>query len=326
MALRTWSFLHAWWAGWLALAACGDAGGSSADGTTSASEADPTVSGTSGTSLEPTTGDGVDADAAEVCGVWLGCCATQYSTSELCEQMVKDLHEQLSYQQQTYGLVYDPACLKQQLLEQADGCPGGAPRPACGRCLLLHGDNAVGEACDQDKYGSAECMQGLECRLGVCTDTCPPRGVDEVCADGGDIFVACAEGLVCDVGGSKTCVPLVAIGEGCKSKVPCVPGAYCESGMMVCAAQGGVDAACAGDEACGDGLTCDAVAMKCRPVPQAGEACEQVCAAGFYCGMGTCVAEQPEGAACAANEACSGDLACVEQVCSAELPGICVGA
>lgn len=326
MALRTW-IGGAWWAGWLALAACGDAGGGSAEGTgtTGASDADPTASEpTNGTSEDPTTGDGINPDAAEVCEVWLGCCATQYATSAECEQVYQQQHEQLSFYEQTYGLTYDAACLKQQTLEQAYGCPGGLERPACGRCLLLHGDRAVGEACDEHKFGSAECVQGLECRLGVCTDTCPPRGVDEVCADDGGIFVACAEGLVCDAGGSKTCAPRVAIGEPCEASVPCEAGAYCDPVMMVCAAQGAVDAACTGDEACGEGLTCDA--MKCRPIPQAGEACVLVCAPGYYCGVGTCVAEQPAGAACAANEACSGDLACVEQVCTAELPGICVGA
>ncbi len=325
MALRR-LIKEASWAGWLVLVACGETGGGSADGTgtTGASEADPTASEpTNGTLEDPTTDDGINPDAAEVCGVWLGCCTTQYTTSADCELVYQQQHEQWLFNEQMYGLTYAPACLRQQMLEQAYGCPGGLERPACGRCHVLHGDNAVGEACDEGKFGSAECEQGLECRLGVCTDTCVPRGVDEVCADGGDIFVACADGLVCDAGGSKTCVPLVAIGEECEPNVPCVPGAYCDA-MMVCAAQSGVDAACTGDEGCGEGLTCDA--MMCRPIPQAGEACVAVCAAGFYCGMGTCVAEQPEGAACAANEACAGDLACVDQVCTAELPGICIGA
>lgn len=325
MARRRW-IGGAVWAGWLALAACGDTGGGSADGTGTADAATDPTGMTASTSAAPTTGDEGEPDAAAVCAVWLGCCTTQYADSAQCEAMVEARHAQLVDQQQTYGLIYDPACLEQQLLEQADGCPGGATRPACGRCLLLHGDNAVGEACDAGKYGSAECMQGLECRLGVCTDTCPPRGMDEVCAEDGDIFATCAEGLVCDHGGSNTCVPRVAIGEACKPNVPCEAGAYCEPMMSVCAAQLGPDAMCTGDAACADGLTCEVQSMLCKPVPQAGEACQAVCAAGFYCEAGTCAAELPEGAACAADEACAGDLACVDQVCAAALPDICVGA
>lgn len=159
----------------------------------------------------------------------------------------------------------------------ASECTSGFCRPSEGPCGRCAPPPAVGDPC------SIDCGDRLTCIQGQCADL--PREGDR--CPGGALGL-CDDGSVCAIG---TCTRGAAAGEGepcdherwctVEERLVCVDGT-CERYQPGTAGEGapcepivvsyfGVDVHTAG---CAEGLRCDFVDMRCRPLRLPGDACE----------------------------------------------------
>ncbi|MFO0590653.1 MAG: hypothetical protein U0441_24130 [Polyangiaceae bacterium] len=185
---------------------------------------------------------------------------------------------------------------------------------------------------------------------GSCGSTCTPGqtcGVATDCASG-----FCADGVCCDTACTGECQACTAALKGAGVDGECgsipagtdpenecdpEPGQQCGNTDGLCSGGLGCNKVAAGT-ACGDSPACaagvqtnqdtcsgtgactDAGTVACGLYACGGVTCNSMCssdvdcASNAYCSMGSCVAKQPLGSACAAGNACSGGN-CVDGVC-----------
>lgn len=186
-------------------------------------------------------------------------------------------------------LVYDDRCVAEAAeAVEARGCRSAAEvataAPTCRVCAPIHGERAVGEACDGDALlGYSDCDQHLACVAGVCVDPCARIDEGQACLDmAGNSLGACAEGLICGFT-TRRCMTPVGAGEACPTYTECTPGLLCVNGT--CEAPAAVGDPCAERFACVTEAYCDPRDARCHARAELGERCIDAagCAVGGYC-------------------------------------------
>ena len=181
-----------------------------------------------------------------------------------------------------------------------------------------------GEACALDEQCiSQTCTRptscGMACCLGTCTgDTAPGHAkLGESCEN-----ARCDESSFCDIG-TQMCVALKPPGGTCANIDECRYGLDCDRGM--CVALPGPDQPCT--SACRDeGTVCSDATKTCVKVGLAGAPCQSSqdcspvyrCDATKHCGVGS-----PLGSQCLAGQPCAGERSFC-QVPEGQLMGTCV--
>ncbi|AKF10137.1 hypothetical protein DB32_007286 [Sandaracinus amylolyticus] len=161
----------------------------------------------------------------------------------------------------------------------------------------------IGDRCAAEL---ATCAAGYGVCLGGLCDALPSEG--RSCAG------TCAPGLVCDEETSRCQTPRLE-GEPCDEtpfddRSDCAPGLRC---VGVCVAPRAEGASCERTNECDADLAC--VDGRCAPARH--EGCAE-CASGEQCGLsiGRCRPRLDEGEACAENDECARELACVRGRCA----------
>jgi hypothetical protein len=212
-------------------------------------------------------------------------------------------------------------------------------------CQAIVEPNAgLGAACFD---GFDDCLEGV-CRGAVCPRRCQAPGVaGEVCALDRD----CASGLFCRLStttlGVGQCAAFAQAQEACDDFTRCLDGLWCTGGSCrvlptegqpclagrcdttatcanapadggVCVARRGVESLCGTSEQCLNGLGC--LNGLCRPLALAdagacvrGQTCPSTltCVGASPVGPGSCTAPLRAGGACAFDDECGADLACL---------------
>jgi hypothetical protein len=140
------------------------------------------------------------------------------------------------------GLELDESCIA-DILDDIDTL-AACDRPSVGPpCPVYTAHAEVGEACEVFDFlpWMSQCRAGLKCVQGTCRELDYPYILreGELCSDTqaddatGDLG-QCAEGLVCDSSGMRTCVPSpywppVPTGGQCTSPISCIDDSYCRA-------------------------------------------------------------------------------------------------
>ena len=268
--------------------------------------------------------------AATECRLLFDCdCEPGYETEQECTEQRQDTYESQWGILRASDLTWDGSCLGAYLDElEGQGC---APPDldfdqddfddleCTAPCLPYHGNVGLGDACQvYSGVGFSNCAQGTVCFNEVCVDPC--AGFDEglaageACRDGFEVLGDCGEGLVCDAGGSDTCIALPGPGQACPQN-QCAEGSFCQQIITdtMCVAQLPNGMACNDAEECIGG---HCIQGSCSDLPQGGQPCAGECAEGFSCESGVCVAPAMEGQPCS-TVSCDVGLVCVDSFCMA---------
>ncbi|MBN1771970.1 MAG: hypothetical protein JXB32_11945 [Deltaproteobacteria bacterium] len=243
-------------------------------------------------------------------------------TVELCRlymdgECADEVEEPVNAGRRSYDAAAAAGCLAGLQALLGDCALDDVDWPAdCDRMLV--GLLAAGASCESD----ADCVPGLECHSGACTDL-PGNG--EACLAG----AYCADNLYC--GNDELCHAPQGVGGPCpEGNEACGDDLYCDLRTSTCASYLAQGESCRHANAvCIDGLYCAVVAGTCEPLPGVGGDCADssgACAEGLYCdGAGhVCRELLADGAACTDDGQCRSDD-CTGGVCVADPGGSCPG-
>lgn len=276
--------------------------------------------------------DDAPAEQAKTeCRLLFDCgCEPGYATEGECVETRTPEYEQQWAAGRASGLTWDGSCLGTALdaLDEL-GCqapevqPPGEENPdfeqdECERpCLPYHGDVELGAPCTPvSNDGFSNCAQGLFCFDGVCADPCAlfdaSLAEGEACRSGFEVLGNCAEELVCDAGGSDTCIALPGPGQPCPQGA-CAEGSWCQQIVTdtMCVALLANGGECNADEEC---ISAYCQSDVCADVPEEGQPCTDRCTGALFCDAGTCSAGAAAGESCEARP-CAFGLLCLEGVC-----------
>ncbi|HEX3598076.1 MAG TPA: hypothetical protein VHU80_23360 [Polyangiaceae bacterium] len=141
--------------------------------------------------------------------------------------------------------------------------PGGSGPFECGTCETV---TPVGAECDAPCAVGSSCLN-LESDVPGTTYRCVALHFGDMGDTCDEFATLCAKGLYCERG-SRTCVPLRALGASCGSLWPtgCVAPNYCDGSPGTCKAPGDAGDDCSKGQPCGAGLSCDIDTSECAPV------------------------------------------------------------
>jgi hypothetical protein len=140
----------------------------------------------------------------------------------------------------------------------------------------------------RDAADQSECAPGLYCVDSRCQKT---NFVGAPC----ERYEHCTGGLYCDYGTSGepgSCQPRAAIGEACRSDLPCLASAICDVETSTCVALSGPGEFCVFDTDCAGTLHCWLEKNRCSAPKSVGTHClsSAECAIDLVCGpLSTCV-------------------------------------
>lgn len=177
--------------------------------------------------------------------------------------------------------------------------------PASTRCVTR---GALGAPCTAES-----CAESLYCEPSTMRCTAPP-GLGKPCGDG----VVCAEGLACSMN-TALCITPPGSGEACAlgpgGPDRCAEGLACLAGT--CGRVPTEGEPCAYGLRCAPGLGCafEASEGRCRPLRDAGGACDSdsICKGDAYCdlGEGRCAPRVSDGQPCVYGGECQPGSTCV---------------
>jgi hypothetical protein len=184
----------------------------------------------------------------------------------------------------------------------------------CAQSVCVTLGDKVGDPCVELPF----CFPGaVTCFAGQCVAY---QKQDEPC---GFDKPACGPGLRCDLLGA-TCVP-ISPGNSCGNDFDCVGTEYCDN--LQCRPRIDVGASCNGaPTGCVGWASCNGQTFTCEAAGHVGQACgstmgdDYLCVGGFCQNNGdgsrSCVAPQPDGAACALGIQCASG-GCAANACAA---------
>lgn len=229
--------------------------------------------------------------------------AARFATPEDCREWASGLQEAVETLVDDPGLVYDATCVGTVLGQYLDlACtPGADPyaeldpeaiasaQECVAPCAPISGGLRVGRPCMRFDALSSNCEPGLHCDGGQCRSWCPPvRDVGDACQAHAD----CGYVLYCDFGDNR-CQAYAQLDERCEERA-CAAGLQCVA----------------------DDPTDPASALRCQPMPEAGEPCmgHAECTTG-YCPAGSCAPLPAPGESCSGTGICDEDSECIGEVC-----------
>jgi len=231
-----------------------------------------------------------------------GCKDRSHDTVPSCRHSENIGWEDVRTRALEIGLVYDGACLRQQVEAiEAVGCELEAGDDfgsilGVGICAAYHGDRALGEECTDVGGGISDCAQGLACWNEECVDPC---AASEHGGRGRPFGFACAPVQRRKPAG--LCADPAQLGEECDS-IGCVDGLFCDPELL----QG---------DCCGLGM--------CGPLVSEGDSCliDEGCDTAM-CEGEVCVEGPVTGEPCL-NDRCLGNIECIDGICGPPEPAIC---
>ncbi|HVJ19155.1 MAG TPA: hypothetical protein VM686_27235 [Polyangiaceae bacterium] len=284
-----------------------------------------------------------EAFAERVCGALAGCCSDagfDFDPADCRQDVAADIRSELA-EYDGLAVDFDPQAAEACIQDYSNALCGesaAAEIDVKRNCnLMFRGRLAAGEACREDEECRKEVGQDAFCDgrnqdalSGTCVlytlemhpqlsepcgGTCkgsPDDGCQSALASANDppddpSLPTCytSEGLQCSgpEGSSRTCQPLVVIGESCAgNSLSCEEGAFCNLDTRICEAQS-TDGPCVDVDvigACADNAICDVLL---KPDSAPGEA-------------GHCTPLKPNGADCTYNNECESQYCGREGVCA----------
>lgn len=255
-----------------------------------------------------------------------------FESREECTAWADQEQAQVESLMAQFDLTWDPTCVGWYLrgYEQVEcGSDAVFPRDLDGdgcnaQCLPLHGAKAVGTSCAELGDGFSDCGQGLRCDGGTCVEQCPgPVGLGESCRR-----AVCEEGTYCNFFDEfePRCEAKAAEGDEC-GQVECNRELRCvidditdPASMSHCVPLAAPAESCMGHAECSTGYC---PAGFCLNIPQEGDDCRGtgVCGSGLFCIDDVCAEAKERGQSC--TTACGGGLDCLEGVCVGSRAAAC---
>ena len=152
----------------------------------------------------------------------------------------------------------------------------------------------AGQKCLLGAVGPTLCAPGFACKADSFTCDAPPVlgqpcAADNTCSDA-DIDGDGKKGdLACNLAKGSTCAAKLANGVPCQNEA-CQDGLFCDASSGKCAKTYSAGASCKSDNECGAGNSCIPNAsgkLSCGPLPKVAESCLTDCASGLFCAIGT---------------------------------------